>query len=139
MNNKKILVILLLVFLSILVGCTSNKFSSNYNQFKDTYIIATDFIEKDTNYLKALKKIDINNFEIELKKMSESMDNMNNEAKSKNEKGIYDNVKKYYKGLEYMLYAAKKPDNLTFDEKADLYTEVIILKTNRKDIKEGKL
>lgn len=138
MKNKVLLLITLLLLIVLSVGCTNSKFDSSYKQFKESYILATDFVDKDSDSLKALKKMDLNSFEIELKKMKEAMESMSAESNSKDEKGIYGNVKNYYQGLEFLSYANKNFDKLTTDEKIKVDTEVISASMNRKSIKRGE-
>jgi hypothetical protein len=139
MKNKIFLMILLIIMVCFLSGCTDNKFDSSYKQFKEAYILATNFIGRDNDVLITLKSMDVNITESQLKKMKEAMDNMNIEANSKSEKGIYGNVKTYYQGVEFLLYAYKNIDKLTIDEKIQVQSEVVTALMNREDIKKGKM
>jgi uncharacterized lipoprotein YehR (DUF1307 family) len=130
MKNCKLLLVPILVF-CFLVGCGDSEFDSNYEIFKESYVLATDFVGKEDDSLKAIKDMDIKVVEVELKRMKEAMDNMNTESKSKDEKGIYGNVKNYYQGIEFLLYAAKNIDELSTDEKRKVYTESILASMNR--------
>ncbi len=136
--KKKILIVMTFVLLYFLVGCTSSKFDSNYKQFKESYIEATNFVEKDNDSLKVLKKMNVTTIETELKKMKECMDEMSITLNSKIEDGIYGNVKSYYKGIEFLLYAAKNFEKLSTDEKIKVDTEVLLAIMNRKSIMQGK-
>lgn len=138
MKKKILLLLTLILLISLSVGCKNSKFDLSYEQFKESYILATDFVDKDTDSLKAIKKIDLDSFEADLKKMKEAIDTMNNELNSKDEKGIYGNVEGYYQGLEFLLYAKKNFDKLTTEEKIKVDTEVISASMNRKSIKQGE-
>lgn len=137
MKNSKLLLIPILILLCFLVGCKNSEFDSNYKTFKESYILATDFVGKDNDSLKDIKNMDIKAVEAELKKMKEAMDKMNIESKSKDKKGIYGNVKNHYQGVEFLLYAAKNIDKLSTDEKRKVYTESILTSMNRDNIKQG--
>ena len=137
MKNKKLTLITILILLCFLVGCANSEFDSSYKQFKESYILATDFLEKDNDSLKSLKKMDINTVKTELNKMKEAMDKMNATSNSKSEKGINDNVKRYYQSVEFLLYGAKNVENLSVDEKRKVYTEAVLVLMNRENIKSG--
>ena len=137
MKNKVFFLLTLFLLISLSVGCISKEFDSNYKQFKESYILATDFLDSDKDSLKALKNMDLDSFENELKKMKETMDSMSTETNSKGEKGIYGNVKNYYEGLEFLLYANKNFDKLTTEEKRKVYVEAIFASMNRKSITRG--
>ena len=128
----------ILILLCLLIGCADSEYDSSYKQFKESYILATNFIEKDNDSLKALKKMDISTVETELKKMKVAMDKMSSKTNSKTEKGIYGNVKRYYESVEFLLYAAKNADNLSVDEKRRVNNEAVIVSMNRKSIKQGE-
>lgn len=138
MKNKKLFVISILIILCLLVGCTNSQFQTDYNQFKKSYFLATDFVEKDNDPLKALKNMDVNVVEAELKKMKEAMDNMSIESKSKIQKGIYNNVESYYNSVEFLLKAAKNIETLSIEEKRMVNIEVELVSINRKSIKRGE-
>lgn len=138
MKNKVLLFSSILLLTYLLVGCTSSKFDSKYKQFKESYILATNFVEKDNDSFKALKKIDLNSFEVELEKMKGAMDNMIDKSNSKDENEILGNLKNYYQGLEFLLYANKNFDKLTMEERIKVDTEVIFASMNRKSIKRGE-
>ncbi|WP_264850241.1 hypothetical protein [Clostridium omnivorum] len=66
------------------------------------------------------------------------MDSMRTETNSKDGKGIYGNVKRYYQGLEFLLYANKNFDKLSDEEKGKVYIEVTFISVNRESIKKGE-
>lgn len=139
MKNRKLLLIPILIpiliLLCISVGCKESEFDSNYMKFIESYILATEFVEKDDDSLETIKKMDINAVETELKKMKEAMDKMYTESKSKDEKGIYGNVENYYNGVEFLVYAAKNIDKLSIDERRKVYIEAILASMNRDNMR----
>ncbi len=136
--KKKLLIAIVFVLLNSIVGCTSDKFDSYYKQFKESYIVATNFVEKDNDSLKVLKKMNVTTVETELKKMKEYMDEMSTMLNSKIENGVYNNVKSYYQGIDFLLYAAKNNDTLSTDDKIKVDAEVLSAIMNRKSIKQGE-
>lgn len=139
MKKRRLLNITILILICLLTSCANNEFNTNYKHFKESYVLATDFVEKDNDSLKALKKMDITAVEAELKKMEEIMDKMDTESKSKNEEGIYDNVKSFYQEVEFLLYAAKNIETLSTDEKIKVDTKILLAIMHRKSIEEGEV
>ena len=139
MKNRKLLLIPILIpiliLLCISVGCKESEFDSNYKKFKESYILATEFVEIDDDSLETIKKMDVNAVETELKTMKEAMDKMDTESKSKDEEGIYGNVKNYYEGVEFLVYAAKNIDELSIDERRKVYIEAILASMNRDNMR----
>ncbi len=138
MKKMKLLSILFIIVYFFLTGCANSEYNNNYNQFNESYVVATEFVDKDKDVLKILDKIDINNLTIEMNKMKKAMDQMNTSANSDREKGLYGNVRTYYQGLEFLLYAAQNKNNLTLDEKMKVGLEIDLASMNRKEFKEGK-
>jgi len=136
-NNKKMLVMVISMLLLLVAGCANDEFDTNYKHFKESYVLATDFVEKGNDPLKTLKEIDTNVIETELKKMKGFMDKMNAVSESKNEKGICGNVNNYYEGVEFLIYAAKNFNKLSIDEKGRVYAEADFAAMNRSSIKAG--
>ncbi len=138
MKNK-----LLITFIMILSfgvgGCSNSQIESNYSNFKESYILTTDFVDKDNDYLEALKKVDMNILEAEIKKMKEFMDEMNINTNSNEEQGIYNNVKLWYEQVEFLYHAAKDVDELTTEEKRRVYTECTSAKLTRSEMKKGEV
>lgn len=139
MKSKKLLVISILILLCFLVGCVDREFDSNYQKFKESYILATDFVEKGNDPLKALKSMDINVVEAELSKMKKVMNKMSTKLNAKTEELIYGNVERDYKGVEFLLEAAKDFENLSIEEKQMVYVEAELASMNRKRIKQGEI
>lgn len=138
MIKRRFFLLLFLMLLFLLAGCVESEYQSNYKNFKESYILATNFLENEKDPLKALEKVDISMLESELENMKTAMEKMEDEKESKTEKGIYGNVKIYYESIEFLLYAAKNIDNLSIDERGRVYTEAVIILLNRDSIKEGK-
>jgi uncharacterized protein YpmB len=139
MKKKALLMITIFLMIFLLARCTNSQFDSSYEKFKESYILATDFVEEDNDSLKALEKMDSDLVESELKKMKDAMDIMSMELTSNNEKGIYENVKGYYQRLEFLLHTYENIDTLSIDEKLDVDTEIIIVIMNRESIKKGEV
>lgn len=136
MGSRKLFCISTIVFLCLIAGCANNEFDLNYNQFKESYLIATEFVDKDNTLLNALKIMDIETVETELKTMKEAMDKMDKEAKSKQQKGIYENAERYYNGLNNILEYSKNFENLSRDEKDYAEIEVIMASRYRESWKK---
>ena len=135
------LITFIMLLLLTLWGCskTSSQFNDNYEQFKQSYLVATEFVEKDNDLLKALGYIDVNSMSKEMETMKKSLEQMNTSLNTKDEKGIYSNVTSYYQELEYILYAAKNKDNLTTDEKRKAFESAFSASMTRDSIKKGEI
>ena len=134
----------LITFLTVIlitVGCSreGNQFNDNYNQFKKSYLAATEFIEKDNNYVKALATINSDQMNAEMEKMKNARDQMSNLLKTDREKGIYGNVTEFYKEVEYIVYASKNYNNFNPEEKSNLLMTVVDIKSNRELIAKGEV
>ncbi|ODM26158.1 hypothetical protein [Acetivibrio mesophilus] len=138
MKNKILPIILLMIILSLTVACGTSEFDENYQRFKESYIIATEFVENDGDSLENLKEMDLDLFESELKKMKEAMDSMRPLADSKYKEGVYSNVENYYERLEFLLYAYKNMENLTVKQKGRVYSVMYLVSQSRENIKNGE-
>ena len=136
---KKNIVILILILLIViaLTGCSDSVFDSEYKEFKESYVLSTSFVEEDNDSLKAIKKMDICMVESELKNMKVSMEKIAGRLSSKTEQGIYGNLETYYQGLEFLVYAAKNIDQLTIEEKRKVYGKALFVINNRRSIMQG--
>lgn len=137
---RKDIVILSLILLIVITftGCSDSVFDSEYKKFKESYVLSTSFVEADNDSLKALKKMDIDMVESELKNMKTSMENISSELSSQTSQGIYENLENYYEDLEFLVYAAKNIDYLTIEEKRKVFISVTSTTINRKSIIAGE-
>lgn len=140
-TKYSLFLIVFLTLIFIIGGCSkeSSQFDNNYDQFKKSYLAATEFIEKDNNYVKALTTINSDQMNIEMEKMKNARDQMSNSLKTDREKGIYGNVTEFYKEVEYIVYAVKNYNNFTVEEKSNLLTTVLDIKRNRAQILKGEV
>lgn len=137
--RKNIIILILISLVAItLTSCSNSEFDSEYKKFKESYVIATSFVEEDNDSLKAIQKMDIEIVELGLKNMKDSMDRISNGLNSKTEQGIYGNLESYYNNLEFLLYAAKNIDQLTIEEKLKADIKVISTTSNRNSIIRGE-
>ena len=74
----------------------------------------------------------------ELKIMKEAIDKMDKESKNKQQKGILENVERYYNGLNNILEYSKNYENLSMDEKAHAELEVLMASRNRRNFDRGE-
>jgi hypothetical protein len=143
MKKTKCGVLLVIFVISILIigGCSrdNNQFYDNYEQFKNSFMVATDFIENDKDLERALSTIDYEQMNKEMEKMKKSYDQMGSLLKTDREKGIYGNVTSYYQEVEFIEYAAKNFNNLTIDQKRELGLNAISIKSDRESIKKGEV
>ena len=139
MKIKIIIFVLLMFIISLFTGCTSRNVESSYKQFKESFILATDFLQTSNDSLEALKNMDEKLVKIELQKMKDSMDKIKKELHTKDDKGIYSNMDNAYKSVDFLLKAYGKIDKLTIEEKANVYTEAGIVEMYRSDIKNGDI
>lgn len=137
--NKRLKLLFNIIIICLLMGCSDNRFETNYLKLKESYLLATDFLENDTDSINALKTINYNITESELTKMRTAMESMSTEQNTNNQKGTYNNVKKYCEHVEFLLYAAKNIENLSFDEKGMIYAIVDIVEMDREKILKGEL
>lgn len=137
-KNVKNIFILLLLIICLLVGCGDNKFDNDYTNFKDSYLKITDVLDSKEPFT-SIEKLNKDPALKELDEMKNIISEMNKVASSKSEKRIYDNVSKYYAGLEFLQYAAKNKDNLSEDERGRIATELTLVEMNRSSIKEGEV
>lgn len=140
-NIKKsfLIVILFLLTMFFLTGCGKSQVDEDYNQFKQSYLVATEFIDKDNNLEKALKTIDYNQMNIEMEKMKKARDEMSVLLSTDREKGLYSNVSTFYQDVEYIVYASKNFKNLTIEEKRKLLMTAISIKGDRDEMLKGEL
>ncbi len=131
----RLLLIIILFFTCICTSCGNNKFDSNYNDFKDCYLMIVrelDYKEPWTS-IEKLKTDPISNQVDDLKDI---VSKMNELASSKTEKRIYDNALKYYSGIEFLQYAAQNKDYLSEDERGRIATELTLIEMRKKNVEE---
>jgi PBP1b-binding outer membrane lipoprotein LpoB len=138
MKKDKIKLIFVLLIALTLFGCSDNVFSTEYEKFKDSYMLSTSFIEEDNDTLKVLEKMDIEKVESELKNMKTAMEKMAGSINTKIEEGIYGNVENYYEDIEFLVYASKNIEKLTIEEKKKVFAAEISISTTRYSIIEGE-
>ena len=142
---KKTMSGVLLAIFAVLIltigGCNraGNHFNDNYDQFKKSYLAATEFIEKDKDYRKALATIDHNQMNKEMEEMKEAYDQMGSLLKTEKEKGLHSNVTRYYQEVEFIRNTAKNLNNLTIDEKIELEFNVMSIIRDRERIISGEV
>lgn len=125
--------------IAFIAGCGGDRaFDDSYKQFKQSYLVATEFIEKDKDLEKALETIDSVQMKNEMEKMKKARDQMSNLLNTDREKGMYSNVIVFYQDVEYIEYASKNFKKLTVDEKRKLLMTAIDIKSNRDEILNGE-
>lgn len=138
MKNKILPIMIFMLLLSLTVACGTSEFDQNYQKFKESYMVATDFVENDGDSLEDLKQMDLDLFESELKKMKEAMDGMRPLVDSKYKEAVYSNVENYYQRLEFLLYAYKNMENLTVKQKGRVYSVMYLVSQTRESIENGE-
>lgn len=137
-KNEKLIFILSLLILCLLVGCGDNQFDNDYSNFKDSYLKITDVLDSKEPFT-SIEKLNKDPVLKELNEMKNIVSKLKEEASSKSEKRIYDNVSKYYTGLEFLQYAAKNKDTLSEDERGKIATELTLIEMNRSSIRRSEV
>lgn len=137
--KNKLAFFIILIFTISLFGCNDNKgFHSAYEQFWDSYYKATDFYDLDEHRLDALKKMDPNSVETELKNMENALNTLSDNMKTDSEKEVYSDLENDYDELKYLLSIYNKYDALSDDEKMDVEDKLVIVFINRSSLEENK-
>lgn len=137
-KNVKIISSLMILIIILLVGCGNNQFDKDYSKFKESYLKITDVIDSKEPF-SSIEKLNKDPILKELDEIKSIVAELNNEASSKSEKRICDNVSKYFGGLEFLQYAAKNKDNLSEDERGRIATELTLVEIHRSSIKRGEV
>lgn len=137
-KNVKIISIPLLLIICLLVGCGNNQFDKDYGKFKESYLKITDVLDSKEPF-SSIEKLNKDPVLHELNEIKSIVSKLNNEASSKSEKRICDNVSKYFEGLEFLQYAAKNKDKLSEDERGRIATELTLVEMHRSGIKRGEV
>ena len=129
MNRKYLVLQIVILVLIITTGCNANnKVDSEYTKFRESYIKATEFIEEADDYLVAVNKMDSDVVETELENMQKHIDLI---QASDKDADIVENLKTYYDGVQFLLYAHDNYNNLTIEEKQKVYDEALYASTTR--------
>jgi hypothetical protein len=134
-SRKKIFFLLPLILI-LMVGCENSQFYSDYSTFRDLYLNITVVLDP-SNPFPTIAKLNEEPILSEFDKMKNIVPKMNKEASTDTEKRIFDNVSKYYDGLEFLQYAAKNKDNLSEDERGRIATELTLVEMRQNRIKKG--
>lgn len=137
-KNVKIISSLLILIICFLASCGNNQFDKDYSKFKESYLNITDVLDSKEPY-SSIEKLNKDPILTELDEIKSIVSKLNNEASSKSEKRICDNVSKYFDGLEFLQYAAKNKDNLSDDERGRIATELTLVEMHRSSIKRGEV
>lgn len=139
MKHKTLLILLMIIILPALCGCNDNSdFQSAYGSFVDSYYKATDFYDLDDERLEALKMIDTDSINVELKNMKSALDILNNVKETEQEKEAYESLKSDYDDLLYLVSVYDKFDSLSEDEKVDVENKLVGIFINRTSIERRK-
>lgn len=137
-KNARIITTLSLLIICLLVGCSNNQFDNDYSSFKDSYLKITDVLNSKEPFA-SIDKLNKEPVLTEFVELKSIVSKLNKVASSKSEKRIYDNVAKYYAGLEFLQYSAKNKDILSEDERGRIATELTLVEMNRGSIKRGEV
>lgn len=137
-SNNSLLIVIFLLCIFLLQGCSVNQFNNDYEQFKKLYMSATDFVDRDEDVLKALSAIDDKQINKDFTEIKKLYYHIGNELDTEKEKRIYGNLSMYYKNVEFILSIYNKDfDTLTVDEKRELGLNIMYMKSFRNDILSG--
>ncbi|KUO59799.1 MAG: hypothetical protein APF84_07705 [Gracilibacter sp. BRH_c7a] len=140
--KKYVISTAILFFIIGIAGCSSkvmdSKYEESYIEFKQSYIAATDYVEKNNDLLIALSHIDNNAMGVEMKKMKNSLNGMSQYANTEGEKKILENFTSYYKELEYIYNVDKNRDNLTVDERRKAFEISFSASMTRENFSTGE-
>ena len=137
-KNFKIIFALMILIICLLAGCGDNQFDKDYSKFKESYLKITDVLDSKEPF-SSIQKLNNDPVLKEFDEIKDMVSKLNNEASSKSEKRICDNVTKYFDGLEFLQYAAKNKDNLSEDERGRIATELTLVEMHRSSIKRGEV
>lgn len=140
MEKRKIVCLpfLLVIAISVFSGCGSKEFDKNYDNFISSYLKVTEVLDVKDPFT-SIEKLNQEPMLKELQIMKDVVDQIGQEASSESEKRIYDNVVKYYSGLEYLQYSAKNKKELTEEARGKLDSELTSALMRRNSIIRGDI
>jgi len=134
MKRKLPIALIIIVIISIITGCSNNEFRATYKKFNESYLLATDFVDKGNNTIERLHAIDESIIKTELIKMKEYIDFMNSKKKTKAENIVFNSSKNYYQDLEDLIEIIEDladKDNVTEEEEFKVFSEISSISTAR--------
>lgn len=134
MSRRKSILLFLFLFTYFISGCENKNINAEYQQFNESFMRATDFVEEDRDPLVAIKYLDAKLVETELGNMQEVLHKLSINLNTVNEKGIYANLQNSYKRIEFLLGVAKRNEALTLEEKIKVGRELSFVGLDRKEI-----
>ncbi len=130
--------ILVFIMLNIFTGCSNKEFDKKYDDFKTSYLKVTEVLDVKEP-LTSTEKLKTESLLNELSYMKDIRDQMEQEASSEREKGLFGNVDSFYSGLEYLYYAVDNREKLTEEERGRFDIELLSAVVTRDSIKRGEL
>lgn len=141
MKRKLFTTLIIISIIGIITGCSNNEFRTTYKKFNESYLLASDFIDKGNNTIERLHAIDESLIKTELIKMKEYIDFMNSKKKGKAENIVFNSSKNYYQNLEDLVVIIDNladKDNVTEEEEFKVFSEISSISTNRQLISRSE-
>jgi hypothetical protein len=131
---RKLLSIVLLAVIPVylLFGCSNNQFQKTFEEFKTQYISANDFTDNRTGKIDdIIRAIDLDKYEKAINILKDNLKMLADTASSSAEKYHFNTASESLADMEFILYARKNIDHLTEEEERKLWNTISLIDGDR--------